>query len=503
MRVPEEGPPTDSTPPAITGLLLYENPICHLSAVVEFQTDDLSHARLEIDAQNQPTRTVDFVEPGREHRLPVLGLRAGVEYGIRVSATNQDGLTATAETLPFLTGPPAADLPPVEVTVLDPGQMAPGITMLSVFVWKGLLNNDTGLLVAVDGTGEMIWYHRDPQVIDAFRRLRNGNLLYLYGTDGATEIDVFGAQTAHFEAAQLGIDTFHHDIIELPSTNLVVISTELRVVDGYQTGMGETSYNVVGDVLVEFTRSGEVVRKWSSFDHLDPHRMGTDFHLPFWTFSYSDAKGGTKDWTHANGLVHDPADGTMLVCMRHQDWLLKLDWSTGEVLWKLGEEGDFVLEGAGEWFFHAHSPEPRGDGTILLFDNGNSRPELGEEELPFSRAVEYELDEESMTARQTWEFRDEEPFYSQFVGDADRLANGNVLICDGGRVTDPAVPLLNLSNRKWARVLELGGEQCHEVVFEIVLRGEEGDGTVGFSSYRAQRLDSLYPPGLATESTGD
>jgi len=65
------------------------------------------------------------------------------------------------------------------------------------------------------------------------------------------------------------------------------------------------------------------------------------------------------------------------------------------------------------------------NGNIILFDNGNLHTP------PTSRAVEYALDENAKTARLVWEYRHEPALYGFALGFAQRLPNGNTLICYG------------------------------------------------------------------------
>ncbi len=56
-----------------------------------------------------------------------------------------------------------------------------------------------------------------------------------------------------------------------------------------------------------------------------------------------------NDWMHTNSVAYSPADGNVLLSVRNQDWILKIDYrdgtGTGAIVWRLGKEGDFSLAG--------------------------------------------------------------------------------------------------------------------------------------------------------------
>lgn len=485
----------DPTPPVLSELLLAQTPGNALSATLEFGTDDVSTATLRIEGAGK-TRVISFVEEGTGFTLPVLGLRADTDYTLTVTATNGSGLETASEARDYTTGPLPEDVfSPMETLVSRPDKMQAGVTVYSTMVLWFPLTFVKGLIVAVDEAGEVIWYHRDPDnPIESFHRMANGSLLYLAGFAGAIEADMMGNVLNQWDpAANWDILGFHHDVIELPDGNIAAIGVEMKDLEYDEDGTPVT-YHVMGDTINEFTPDGTLVNTWSTFDLVDPHFTKEDFHDPFWD-QFVDAEGGTKDWLHANSLVHDPSDDSFILSLRHIDWLLKVDRQTGERIWVMGEGGDFEKT-AGEWFYHTHSIQLIEPGRIMLFDNGNRRPGYEWADL-WSRALEFTYDEEAMTWTQVWEWTDDEPFYSQQVSDADRLPNGNVLVADGTRLKDKAGALMDPANSKWCRLVEV--TDAGEVVFEMEQKDLSGS-VLGYTIYRAQRWDSLYPATLAVET---
>ena len=74
-----------------------------------------------------------------------------------------------------------------------------------------------------------------------------------------------------------------------------------------------------------------------------------------------------------------PADGNLILSVRHQDWVIKIDYRNGagdgHVVWRLGQGGDFTVNSAdpNPWFSHQHNAHYIDDHTLILFDNGNTR----------------------------------------------------------------------------------------------------------------------------------
>jgi hypothetical protein len=181
-------------------------------------------------------------------------------------------------------------------------------------------------------------------------------------------------------------------------------------------------------MISEFTPAGEVVWTWNSFDHLDPQRRRDGFYNPQKIPDPDTGEDG-YDWTHGNGLTYTADDDLVYLSMRHQDWILAIDHATGEIVWTLGDEGDFSHAGAEYWFFHQHSPQWQADGSLLLYDNAVGNPDLPPNADAHSRAVRYELDFDAMTATRAWE-DDDPPFTSPVAGDADRMDGGHILRLD-------------------------------------------------------------------------
>jgi len=377
----------------------------------------------------------------------VRGLRPDQTHLLTATATGEDGSTLVPREI-SLTSEPARPgfLPLFPVTVPETGNVADDayrLFDLISFLPGGGING----AYAIDRFGVTRWY------LDAFGPAKGPSSLWAglavradgtlqFAVDGEVYIaDELGTILHLATAESLDLPFVHHDLIELPNGHLVAIGASYRTIDYGEDGL----LTVAGDTLVEFSFTGpettDVHWRWDSFDHLDPQRRRPGFEI-----EVEGPSPGTvaQDWTHANGVVYRPEDDSLLLSLRHQDWLVNIDHETGEIRWKLGAEGDFELV-EGTWFYHQHSPEWQSDGSILMYDNGLANPDVSDADEA-SRAARYHLDTGAMTARRVWE-DDGVAQMSALAGDADQLANGHILALDSVTLLDAQSQLTGAHSR--------------------------------------------------------
>jgi hypothetical protein len=94
------------------------------------------------------------------------------------------------------------------------------------------------------------------------------------------------------------------------------------------------------------------------------------------------------------------------------------------VLWRLGPEGDFILDSndPSPWLSHQHDPRFVDHRHLVVYDNGNTRCATFPD-LCFSRAQVYRLYQSNRVATLTLNFN--LGSYSFALGSAQPLANGN------------------------------------------------------------------------------
>ncbi len=430
----------------------------------------------------------------------VAGMRLNTVYHMRAVLTFADGSEFDDVDHSFTTGDiPVANLPNVVTTTATGATPQAGVELLDLAGGKA-----QRAVVVTDLAGDVIWTY-DTGLAEGFianpvKMLPNGNFLMnvsLGAPDGANstllEVDLTGKLIWKMNVGDLnkalGLATCpgcnitvvgtHHDFVALPNGHIIVLAAEVKA----ETGLigFPNPVNVTGDVVIDLDENRKPVWIWSEFDHLDLNRHPIFF----------------PDWTHTNGIVYSPDDKALIISVRHQDWVVKIDYNdgqgNGDILWKLGYQGDFTLQGGTDpqdWFYAEHdiniiSPNSSGLFQMLMFDNGNQRvldssgTVCGTTIPCESRVPILELDETAKTATIKW-VDDLDPLFSIFGGSARLLANGNVEF-------DECAPTTTGTNKGTLQgnIFEVTKTTPPQTVWQMNVTGQ--------NIYRGFRIPSLYP----------
>ena len=492
-----------------------------LAALLEVETSAPSTITATLDNGERKRVQESGGAPTTHHRIPILGLRPDRQHQIYVRATDVSGDSdEISEPLAVTTAPLPDDFPALNVTVSNPAKMEPGYTVFPARLSEREdLAKKFGMLIALDEAGEVVWFYKADHQIGSPHKIANGNIVYNTRARTTYEIDLLGnvISTWHAtgrwpadgEGIAVGAESFHHDLVELPNGNILVPSIEVREIPDYPTSYTDPdaptdTANVIGDVIVEFRRDGTIANQWPLLDMLDPYRFGFGSLDPRGTLGDLE---NVRNWSHCNSNFYCEEDDSIILSVRHQDAIVKFSRSSGELIWILGDPDGWkspwrekLLTPIGDviWQFHQHNATRTPAGTIMCFDNGNYRARPFADPLPttenYSRAVEFEVDEEAMTVRQVWDYgrTQAEKFYATFVSGAVMLPETrNVFVDFGGLMVDGD----NLPTERphvdcgYVRMAEVTHDDEPEVVFEFFMDDRPGK---GWDSYRGQRISNFF-----------
>ena len=412
------------------------------------------------------TPVVATLVPGSDPRIVITdGLEFGKSYAWRALALVEPlpGVRVATPTHRFTTKALPSFTPVVTVTVPPgAGPVQPGITLFNRRIGGDPPPGAFGYLVAVNEQGEYVWFYEyDARRVTDARQLEDGRFYWLMGSPHdaprpgrAVEMTLNGEITWISSGAS-DAPYVHHECMRMPNGNAMVLTYDRR------TFPGMTPSDWRGDRIIEYERhTHEVVGEWSSFDDIQL----TDYQL----------SGPGGDWTHGNSATFNPLDGCVYYSARHISRIVRIDWATKDVVYQMGRHYPSGDVDFGDGLFdYQHAPQLLANGNMVLFDNGNQHMPLTDPRQ--SAAIELEFDDPSNPTSATVVWRHDmvddqgNPWISPFLGDADRLPNGNTLFVDG---PDTAIYEVDANA-------------------DIVWKIKVGESFPSGAIYRAERIDAL------------
>jgi hypothetical protein len=382
----------------------------------------------------QNTNTLTTV-PGQSTNFLVAGLLPNTTYEMR--SVFSDGTTSAPQN--FTTGSLPSTLNFPQFTLVQSAGHGSDLSQNTVF--QTYLGSGVQAL-ATDLMGNIEWYYAPSQsdLTSVFPTslVPGGTVLLLgaspsdpssYYYDDVREVDLAGdvvretnlnAVNAQLTAlGDLTLIGFDHEIQRLPNGDTAVIGSTLKtvVINGNPT-------QYLGNDVIVLDSNFQVKWVWDAFNYLDVNRGPTLGDVGI---------GGAVDWLHANAIDYSPADGDLLLSMRSQDWVIKIDYrngsGNGHVVWRMGQGGDFTIQSSdpSPWFSHQHDARYIADTpTLTIFDDGNTRVAHGGTD---SRGQALTLNEQTMQA--TLVENADLGNYSFALGSAQKLPNGNYVFDSG------------------------------------------------------------------------
>ena len=431
----------------IAGVTVEANEHNPMSAWVVFTPDvDLAGVTVVYGARDDfdfrtPERTITA---GTETRILVLGLEHDTDNTLRVEATKSDGTAVASDPLGFRSGTLDEGFPIPEI--MDGGGDFPETDVVGTNASIG-----QGDIYCLDREGRPRWILRHPTglQISTLRALRNGNFAGVAALD-VSIFDPSGARIDAFSIASATNTRFVHatldprEVIEITEGPwdgdlAILTATEDTLVDG-------TVVKAHG-IIVFDPETNRIDWDWSLHGELGDDETIDEDMLQYDRVGLSV---NYEDWDHSNALLHgveENGDQFFWLSMRHQDWIVKIDCQTDEIVWRFGRQGDFELQDENgkpypddRWYmYQQHAPEWQTHGggrfDFLVFDNGESRMTAeGLYDGPkYSRVLEFELDENAMTARKVWDYGgpdldDPAHFYSVDHGSATMLPGSDAVL---------------------------------------------------------------------------
>ena len=447
---------------------------------------------------------------GGQVTLEVGGMRGNTTYHLRGQIVLNNGATFNDADFTCTTGTPPATSP-IQITTPS------GTPQAGIEIWNTLFPHQYAEAMATDLQGNVIWTYTyqgtQSDLLQGIQLLPNGHFLtlisYLSSNESAgaqpgvineiREIDLLGATIHSLNMTQLNqklaasslrdgsgavyqLGSFHHNVLALPNGHWILLATYTKTMQVDVKGQFVT-VPVIGDALVDVDQNFNPVWVWNTFDHLDVNRHPMNC-------------GTTScNWTHSNDMLYSSDDHNLLLSMRHQNWIIKIEYldgqGSGKILWHLGYQGDFKLVGATDptdWFYAQHgmnffTPNTTGVFRIGMMDNGNDRtfpPPVGQvlcspaapsSTSCYSTMPLLELNESTMTATMITHYVPPDTYFSFFGGNAELMGNNDIEV--------------NFCAPQGGAIVQELNPQASSVVWQGT--------TAGAYQFHVDRMPSLYP----------
>lgn len=228
-----------------------------------------------------------------------------------------------------------------------------------------------------------------------------------------------------------------------------------------------TEHRLMDDVFVEVDWDGNIVWEWHANEHFNELGFSElQKNTMARNANYHENGGGQSDWLHINSMSvlgpnkwFDAGDkrfhpDNIIWDAREANIMAIISKKTGKIVWKIGpdftesKELRIIGQIIGQHHCHMIPKGLPGEGNILLFDNGGwagygmpgrtSKDGTKSDLRDCSRILEID----PVTLELVWEFKGasfggmmpivaNSKFYSPLISSAQRLPNGNTLICEG------------------------------------------------------------------------
>jgi hypothetical protein len=413
-------------PTAITGLKIEDNPKNVLSAFVSWTTDKPGDSVVQF-GQGKYEWEVSDPATVTSHKVLIIGMYASKAYQIKAMSSN--GGSPVSATGTYTTKALPAQIPVVKVTSSDSTKVQPGWTLMNILKSSstmGPISDYPAAAVMYDLTGQPVWYYINGTTKDF------GGATATSLTDKGVMIGPVVASSGNGESPR-EVDWAGNTLWECK--------------DVLCGGTGPLTHEAIklsngNHAVVRWKAIGATSDSESYFDEIDANGKIV------WTMNFNDLvpkpSGASGDWCHGNALTIDIEKDEVYANCRFMG-LVKGSYKNPKALkWYLpasygkATSTTMTFSPTTSQYSDTHHPEMHDDGTLLIFDNGGYSTSMMPGTTPayHTRVLEYKIDEAKKTATLAWEFPGsfnvdawyKNTWYNSYYGDANRLANGNVLI---------------------------------------------------------------------------
>jgi hypothetical protein len=421
-----------------------------------------------VDA-NGTLQTVPAGNFAKAHAL-LLGFEQNTEYSYQLLLESPSGETWCSSPRALTTGTLPLELPQLHAKVSGSAESFGG------FIITTVATDLIAFPAILDANGQYVWaakrslaYQPGVSIIRTTATADRSAIVFVEGNPVAPFIGKFFSLSLDGSLSSSFTWPAGIDFQILPDGTYAILTRNEK--DFVNPEGEDQSWR--GDALIEFDpKSGVSVPIWDVFTEFSPSDP-----------RYARAADPMGDWAHVNSLSYDVADDAYFVTAENPEAVMRIRRADGVMSWLIDSNVDSTIpnnlafaDGADseEILHRPHSAQFLGH-SLLVFN----RSTLADPEN-CARTSEITIDEELSQVDLAWTWKTDACIYNDFMGEAERLPNGNtqVIWSAVGRI-DEVTP-------------------TGEDVFRVEVDAGMHIGLFGFG----ERTDSLYPGGRWSGRSG-
>lgn len=214
---------------------------------------------------------------------------------------------------------------------------------------------------------------------------------------------------------QLAVDG--HEFVYIDDSHYITLSYYEKVVNNIPASLSPVANCKVVTPVIQEVSNDKVIWEWQGSDYPEFYANSVESN------KFSDATV-FHDYIHMNSMFIDPTDNNLICSNRNQDNVIKINRTTGAIMWRLGgKNSNFSLTTNMKFLRQHHATLTDNNQTLLLFDNGQIT------ERKYSRIMEFKLNTSDFSVLSSSSFNLPDSTFCQFMGSVQKRGDTYFIGC--------------------------------------------------------------------------
>ncbi len=208
-----------------------------------------------------------------------------------------------------------------------------------------------------------------------------------------------------------------HDFIYLSDDHFITLSYFQKTVNNIPASLNPAANCKVVAPIIQEINNGRVTWEWDGSNFPELYQQSVEGNA----FSNGNV---LHDYVHMNSMFIDPTDDNLICSMRNVNQIIKINRTSGNIVWRLGgTNSDFPMTAEMKFLRQHHATLTDNNQTLLVFDNGEAK------ERPYTRVLEFKLGQTERTINSFKPFTLPEGIFAQYMGSVQKRGDTYFVGC--------------------------------------------------------------------------